>query len=1179
MQLTPAEAAAHLKESIASYIESQYRISHPLVFAERADLLRQRGAIAQDPFVESTPAFAAASLLSDLEERFPQSVWPGLSELVSHGLPVDRFPLYTHQEEALLASFGETPNLLVATGTGSGKTEAFVLPILSRMLKEAQTWEEPGSSELESFFDPADGSWQHSRRHECRDAALRAIILYPMNALVNDQMSRLRRVLSHRQSQEWQREHLNGNLIHFGMYTSLTPPTRSPEQSAKREEFAEYAKHVEEEWKSLTEELRATGNWPAPGGSEMLCRWDMQAAPPDVLVTNYSMLEYMLIRPIESPIFERTREWLSADTTHEITLVLDEAHTYTGAKGTEVAHLVRRLKERLGLRSGSSQFRAIATSASVPSHDGADEKLVQFVSDLFGEPGDSFSLIHAGVDDSEPADRQPDASSMRAFASFHDQFSHADPWPAINALAAQLHLEPADEGLDPQVALYRLLSEHKDLLWTRTRTARNATRLSELSEECWGIDSEREIRERATAGLLAAGSFARAVPLADTPPILSMRLHTFFRGVPGFWACLNPDCPEVPPEHRGDRPVGAVYLDPRPWCTERCGSRVLELFSCRKCGLLFVGGIPDRATGGLWPWSDDFSGERPDRSGSRIFGVESPGVDVGPHFRSITTTLVCDAGDRHSRTVYPAALSEGEHGGVTVNGFPEQCPRCRNYRAPNSGREIIEPLRTRGPRSISVLMEDTLRVQPTSDATAGSSNPKALIFSDSRQDAAQLAGDLRRDHRLDAFRQLLVQVLHRCETCQGRGIQRELGAYQIGQEPNLVESTCADCGGSGERQDRTPIEYHDLRRRVIDLQIERDMDPTEGHVRNAFRELSDEPARVYEHAQVAFDLSARREISQADFGLEPLGIAAWSVRLPEETGALNPLTDAETHALLRTVARILATENILLPPEPKSPWEWPFDERIEAYERQRMIPARKRVGDNIVPYNLMPYRKLGRYVRALGQALAEAGRISDPEQWLRDLHWPLWRALKGFDILVTAGRRVEDQTPHGIRIDAFELRPVVEKVFRCRACRYVMGEVLLNVCYRCGQQAEQVDASSISNFYRRSALLAGPGTGFPDPFPMQVAEHTAATRRREARDIERWFQDLFRPTENEVDHRIAVLSVTTTMEMGIDIGSLLSVGLRNVAPTVANYQQRAGRAGRRGSAVATVVTYALEPQP
>ena len=288
MQFTPSQAAAHLKESIASYIESQYRISHPLVFAERSALLRERGVLAQDPFIEATPAFAPARLLRELEQEYPVNIPPGLSRLVEHGVPVDRFPLYTHQEEALLASFGDAPNLLVATGPGSGKTEAFVIPILARILKEARTWSTSKAPPDDGFFSPDDGTWHHSRRHETRDAGLRAIILYPMNALVNDQMSRLRRVLSLNGSPDWQRHHLDWNLIHFGMYTSLTPPTRGPEQSAKRREFEEYKRHLEEEWESLTEKLRSTGNWPATGGPEMLCRWDMQGAPPDILVTNWS---------------------------------------------------------------------------------------------------------------------------------------------------------------------------------------------------------------------------------------------------------------------------------------------------------------------------------------------------------------------------------------------------------------------------------------------------------------------------------------------------------------------------------------------------------------------------------------------------------------------------------------------------------------------------------------------------------------------------------------------------------------------------------------------------------------------------------------------------------------------------------------------------------------------------
>ena len=531
MQFTPSQAAAHLKESIASYIESQYRISHPLVFAERSALLRERGVIAQDPFIEATPAFATARLLSELEEE-SVNIPPEISRLVQHGVPVDRFPLYTHQEEALLASFGDAPNLLVATGTGSGKTEAFVLPILSRILKEAYAWSPPTGPPDDGFFNPDDGTWHHSRRHETRETAVRAIILYPMNALVNDQMSRLRRVLSLNGSPDWQRQHLDGNMIHFGMYTSLTPPTRGPEQSSKRREFGEYMQHLEEEWQSLNDELRSTGNWPVTGGPEMLCRWDMQGAPPDILVTNYSMLEYMLIRPIESPIFDMTRAWLEGGEDRVVTLVLDEAHTYTGAKGSEVAHLVRRLKERLGIWPGSNKFRGIATSASIPNVESAKGALTEFTSDLFGEPQGSFTLIHAGVSDEEPRERNGDPRSLGAFAQFHDLFSHGDPWPSMVALSKSLGLAQPDESKDPQVALHQLLSENEDLRWVRARTARNATRLSELAHECWP-GAEQEIQERAMAGLLAAGSFARPMALPDTPPILSMRIHAFFRGVRG----------------------------------------------------------------------------------------------------------------------------------------------------------------------------------------------------------------------------------------------------------------------------------------------------------------------------------------------------------------------------------------------------------------------------------------------------------------------------------------------------------------------------------------------------------------------------------------------------------------------------------------------------------------------
>ena len=1007
MQFTPSETTAHLKESIASYLESQYRISHPIVFDERSRLLRQQGVIAQDPFIESTPAFSTGRFIRDLEEQAQDVVPEGLSYLVQHGVPVGRFPLYTHQEEALLASHGDSSNLLVATGTGSGKTEAFVLPILARLLREARSWPSP-SDTTPIRGDFASGVWHHSRRNERRPAALRAIILYPMNALVNDQMSRLRRVLALGGSPEWQRQRLNGNLIHFGMYTSLTEVTGSPDREYKRRRFSEYITQLEQEWNSLPDEMKTVGNWPAVDGPEMLCRWDMQAAAPDILVTNYSMLEYMLIRPIESPIFDMTREWLAATDESRLTLVLDEAHTYTGAKGAEVAYLVRRLKERLVIKSGDGKFQAIATSASIPTNQaGGDELLKQFSADLFGEGPKSFSLIQAGIDRNAVAHPTTDKAVVKAFSDFHESFSFSAPWPAITGLSEALGLPVPDETVDPRVAMYAMLVENNEIQWMRDRTARNATLLSELSDEQWPRESDQAQRERATSGVLTAGSYARPEPEPDTQPLLSMRIHAFFRGIAGFWACMNPECSEIRPEFRGVRPLGRLYTDPRIWCG--CGSRVLEVFTCRKCGLLFLGGIQDSGPGGLWPWSNEFSGELGDQTARyKVFAVEKPRPNYVNSYRSMSMTTTCSAWQQDARPTYEVDPARDRQTDEVQSPFPYRCPRCHNYRyqGDSSGdvREVVESLKTRGPRSISILMEDTLRIQPTTGKN-GTVRPKALVFTDSRQEAAQLAGDLRRDHRDDTFRQLLYHSLNVCDSCKGTGVE-ETSTYIIGRGLKMTKSRCSDCTGSGRHLVPSPMSYRELRRRVIGTQIEHEFDPTGEFLENAHSLLAMDSDRVYEEAETSFDVMCNREITQEDFGLEPLGLGMWSVSLPEATGQFDGMTEEETKSFLRVVARILATENILLPPQPKVPWDWPRDDRMQRYERRRIVRSnRADYEKNLVPFNLEPYRKLGRYVEAVARVLKNKGRIVSDKPWIDELRSHLWEALTNFGVLVPAGRR------------------------------------------------------------------------------------------------------------------------------------------------------------------------------
>jgi ATP-dependent helicase YprA (DUF1998 family) len=325
--------------------------------------------------------------------------------------------LYTHQEEALLAAFSERPNLLVATGTGSGKTETFLLPILADILREACTWPAPDGDAQAGSYNAQANVWLHGRRHERRPAAMRAIVLYPMNALVNDQLSRLRRILSRGTSPDWQRRNLDGNVLHFGMYTGLSEPTGSWSDRWRRDKYAAYMAALREDWQKLREDLRDTGGWPRPDSPEMLCRWDIQMAPPDILITNYSMLEYMLVRPIENPIFEATRAWLQETPDARLTLVLDEAHIYR-RQGDGGCPFGAAAQGAPRYRVGSAKFRAIATSASIPNIPGADVKLRSFTSDLFGEPPHRFTLIRLATPHAPVSTRRPAAHAFTSIRVF-----------------------------------------------------------------------------------------------------------------------------------------------------------------------------------------------------------------------------------------------------------------------------------------------------------------------------------------------------------------------------------------------------------------------------------------------------------------------------------------------------------------------------------------------------------------------------------------------------------------------------------------------------------------------------------------------------------------------------------------------------------------------------------------
>lgn len=356
-QPTPARLYERLLDQFIHYFDTAYELREPGLRQEVLDTLSIPGEVLQHPVLELLPIYAL-SPKSKAESLQSAGADPAIAGLLDAGL----FPyphLYQHQDDALQAVLaGE--NAVVTTGTGSGKTECFLIPIITRLAMESSTW--PSESLGESaWWADSNRRWTPQRAGSAREDAMRAMILYPMNALVEDQLVRLRRSLDSSGARLWLDQHRGGNRFYFGRYTGQTPVSGRP--TAKLAELRRTLKQADSDFQAILGKYGRDSDqrffMADPNGCESRSRWDMQSAPPDILITNYSMLNVMLMRRLEDPIFEKTRAWIERSPSNVFTLAIDELHMYRGTPGTEVAYLLRRLLDRLGLLSRPDQLSKI----------------------------------------------------------------------------------------------------------------------------------------------------------------------------------------------------------------------------------------------------------------------------------------------------------------------------------------------------------------------------------------------------------------------------------------------------------------------------------------------------------------------------------------------------------------------------------------------------------------------------------------------------------------------------------------------------------------------------------------------------------------------------------------------------------------------------------------------------
>ena len=331
-----------IRQRYENYLKTSFFFKDPALRVSFQTALQHEGSLLKGPFPERNRGFATGSTAHALaRECFPNESDDLLPALIQR-------PLYVHQERAVRAVHREEQNIVVSTGTASGKTESFLYPILFELYRQhlAGRLREPG---------------------------VRAMILYPMNALANDQRERLGRICSDLRNAD------SAFAPTFGQYIGQTPEHASDNRYRNADWWSENRLPL-----------------------ELVFREEMREAPPHILLTNYSMLEYLLIRPDDSKLFDAGRgaNWQF--------IVLDEAHQYRGAKGMEMGMLIRRLKQRLRDGGRQAPIRCIATSATMTTSEGEKGRQVvaDFAEQLFGEPwspsGVIFGESRSTTDDGPP---------------------------------------------------------------------------------------------------------------------------------------------------------------------------------------------------------------------------------------------------------------------------------------------------------------------------------------------------------------------------------------------------------------------------------------------------------------------------------------------------------------------------------------------------------------------------------------------------------------------------------------------------------------------------------------------------------------------------------------------------------------------------------------------------------
>lgn len=1012
-----------------------------------------------------------------------------------------RFPRnqhpYKHQVEAWKSlTKSQSRSVLVTSGTGSGKTECFLVPILNDLVNES------------------DDNGQL--------IGVRALFLYPLNALINSQRDRLRAWTSN----------FSGD-IRFCLYNGETPLI-------------------------VRESLQR--NHP----EEVLSRQTLRSNPPPILVTNATMLEYMLVRNDDEPIRKTSKGALRW-------IVIDEAHSYIGSQAAELSLLLRRVVHAFGV--DPTEVRFVATSATIGNTNESSNshvRLKEFLADIAGIRAEQVDVVEG-----------------RRYI------------PTLPKSGTSI-TEPVTESSNGKNrSTESVVSDRRAIHLRKTLADGGALTLRELSES---LGDPSHSGKQETLKLLDNCVEAKT----GDQPFLPLRMHLFHRTQAGIWCCCNPNCQGRHVSHLDDEswPFGKIFLVHHERCDE-CKSLVFELAICSECGQEYLAMEEDSREGKrfLSPRATEYDQDDFQQELDRLYDPEDEdSIDYESTNGTGFPRLASSPTPKNRELINEQTGEIVENGRVSIGvHLPDpqtnqlSCVRCS--RRERYIGENFWPARIGAPFFLSVsipcLLEHTSEQEDDTDNRPFGGR-RVITFSDSRQGTARFAVK----SQIDAERNHVRSVLY-----------HQIAASRAKPDVSVVNELEERLEALERIPDRQAVLdklYNELRTKLKD-QFEGSLGKLTWqdalvslHADFAIRkwlpsQLEDVSLGSIKSEQVPLFLLLREFFRRPkrQHSIETLGLC--SVSYPE----ISSLTKTNLPAIWKQQG--LTTKD----------WKDFLKVTVDFYVRSNsavVVPADfvRWLGVPIKPTYILgpesninireqrlwplvrPGRRYSRIVLLLSHGLALNPDDGDDRSILNEILYEAWKSVSSILKRYSDGYQLDLSTCELHELDSGWVCPVTRRIldttfmeltpyiplgadpndFKCEHItlpnlpdpfwKKDSGEVIKNVNVRNWLETDpQVqNARNLGVWPELSDRITALAHYF------RVAEHSAQLNGSDLRRFEAEFRD----------GRINVLSCSTTMELGVDIGGLSAVAMNNAPPSPANFLQRAGRAGRRGESTAISLT-------